>query len=189
MATPRKGAPIERICSSIAVLQAIGMKEPPRREVARIADYHEHDQEFQKALTLAIELGFVQCRPSNNNLRLSHAGKHSVHLVPPAKDNAEMLLRLHLVLRKKKAPSMASKILEILSDGQIHTLESVACQINSSPKYHTTTQFKHSVSAISALKVLERPVKGIHGSIVLRDVALPGGRTGGRHRVFVTSSF
>lgn len=184
MATPKRGAPIHRICSSIAVLQAIGIREPCHREVARLAGYSGGiDVKFEEDLDLAIKQGFVRCRPCNNNLRLTIAGKNCVTKVLPAKDNAEMLARLHLVLCKKKAPEMALTVLEILSDGKTHMLASVAAQIDSSPNFHRSVGFKKAVSAIRSLKVLGRPVKGVDGSIVLRDVALPSGRNGRRVRI------
>lgn len=171
MATPRKGAPVERICSSIAVLNAIGVKEPSQREVARIADYPGHRSEsFQNAVKVSEKLGFIHCRPRNQHLRLSATGRNCVLVVSPPRDKAELLSRLRMVLGKKRAPKASFIILEILSDGKVHTLQSLAEAIDGRPNHHKTAGFKSAVSAIGVLKVLDRPVKGVDGSIVLKKV-------------------
>jgi len=172
MATPRKGAPVERICSSIAVLNAVGVKEPSQREVARIADYPEgHRSEcFQNDIKVSEKLGFIHCRRANQHLRLSVTGRNCVVVVAPPKDKAELLSRLQIVLGKKRAPKASFRILEFLRDGKVHTLQSLAKEIDDRPNYHKTARFKSAVAAISVLKVLDRPVKGVNGSIVLKNV-------------------
>lgn len=187
MATPKKCSPVLRICSSIAELHAIGIKKPPRKEVARIADYPGHKSvDFENAVGMALGAGFIECPANGHTLRLSLAGRHCVPKVKPPRNNAEMLLRLHLLLRKKKAPEISFRILEILSDGNVHTLRSIAAAFDGRSNYHTTREFKAAITAINGLKILDKPVKGLDGSIILRDVALPSGRTGRRQRVFVS---
>lgn len=176
MATP-KGSPAERICRALTELRAIRMEEPPKSQIALYAGYSDHTKStFKNAVSSAKKAGYIEYPADKNTLRLSEAGLQSVPDVQPPQNNADMLARLHHALKLKKAPAKVTTILDLLSDGQEHTLVSVA----ESAGYpdHTKSTFKNAISTISTLQILDRTVKGVDGSVRLNDVAFPCGRSG-----------
>lgn len=82
-----------------------------------------------------------------------------------------MLAWLQLVLQKKNASKKARQILEIFSDGQVHTLKSVADAINGRPNHNATSGFSYLASGIGSLGCLTRVTKGSSGTVMLNDVA------------------
>ena len=153
------------------------MEEAPRRQVALYSQYSGHmTSGFKNAVCIAKKAGLVEYPANKQNLRLTAAGLQCVPNVQPPKNNADMLTHLEHALRLKKAPAKACTILAFISDGQEHTLESIAaaCDYPS----HTSSGFKNVISTMSSLEILDRTVKGVEGSVRLNDVAFPFGRNG-----------
>jgi len=179
MATPRKASPVDRILCAVAVLHAVSVTNPTRRDVARLADYPGHnDNGFKNAVNMAETAGIIECPANKQTLRLSVAGRECVPKVLPPND---MLMRLRQQeFRKKRAQKHACRILEILSDGRVHSRKSLAdAIIDGPPNRRDTSSLKSAIYALRRLKILDERVKGVDGSVVLRRVAHPdsSGRT------------
>ena len=179
MATPRKTSPVDRILCAVALLHAVSVTNPARRDVAHLADYPGHnDDGFKNAVNMAEAAGIIECPANKQTLRLSVAGRECVPKVLPPND---MLMRLRQrAFRKKRAHKHVCRILEILSDGRVHSRKSLAdAIIDGPPNRRDTSSVKSALYALRRLKILDEQVKGVDGSVVLRRVAHPdsSGRT------------
>ena len=184
---PRDGT-VGRIISGLGELLSIGLHEAPRSQVAVLSGYPGADNAgFKKAVGEAKKAGLVEYPANTQNLRLSPEGLRSMpETVVPPQNNAEMLERLKQVLEKKKAPKKTSLVLDLLSDGEEHSLESIA-KYTDYPS-HTTPGFKKFLGNVSALGFIERPVKGANGTVLLGDIAFPYGRHNSNGAAFVEAA-
>ena len=187
-AKPRGGT-VGRIVSGLVELLSIGLHEAPRSQVAVLSGYPGADNAgFKKAVGEAKKAGLVEYPANTQNLRLSPEGLRSMpdNTVVPPQNNAEMLERLKQVLEKKKAPKKTSLVLDLLSDGEEHSLQSIA-KYTDYPS-HTTPGFKKFMGNISSLGFIERPVKGTNGTVLLGDIAFPYGRHNSNGAAFVEAA-
>jgi hypothetical protein len=123
------GSPIARICRAVAELDAIykGHAPPPRAMVALLAGYDAESAGFKKALGEAKKKGVISYgKGKDTALELTALGQKTTPKVDPPRDNEEMLSKLKDLLLKKKAPQKVSIVLELLADGNAHSIAEIA---------------------------------------------------------------
>lgn len=162
----------QKICQSLAELDALGIQDAPRVFVAFFAGYSSvKTKTFSVALTNLKQNGFVAY--SKGSVRLTDLGKSLVTQgVEPPKSNEEMHERLCEMLRKLHGSGdVVDKIFDTLSDGKAHKAIDVAVAAGYSSL--KTKSFSSALSKMKDLGLLERSGKG---AIQLTGTALPFGR-------------
>jgi hypothetical protein len=164
----------EKICTALAELHALGIKEAPRIHVALFSDYQNvKSAGFAKALSGVKTAGLIEY-PSKGTVRLTASGIAATPPVQPPASNAETLLRLQQVLKKTsgKGVTKSDQICQLLSDGQPHTQEAVADATGYTNV--KSSGFAKVLSKLSSLGLIVR-LKGTN-TVQLADVAFPYGR-------------
>lgn len=107
-----------KILAAMAVLYTIGVRNPPRIEVAFLSGYsHGRSTYFAEAITNLVSKGCIE-RPVNKVLRLTSQGWAMAPSMPdPPRTNADVHLRMMKVLNDKRA-----EMVDVLSDGAARSL-------------------------------------------------------------------
>jgi len=166
---------VDRICKALMELRSIGLEQPPRAQVAILAQYPgAKNPGFEKALYLARKDGVIESL--GEAVKMSAEGLSRYPKVASPVSNKDMITRLIQMALLKKAPKAATiTLLNLLSDGQSHSLNEIA-EVTGYPGTHTCG-FKKFWSSIGSLfDFIVRPTKGADGPIFLADTAFPCGR-------------
>lgn len=165
-----KGRPIDRICRALATLKAIYQGQPPRTMVALMADYDAEAAGFKKALGEAKKEGLITYG-KNGSLELTALGEEKTPQAEPLKDNAAMLRKLEDILLKKKAPKKTFLVLELLADGNAHSIAEIAKKTDYPDQQ--SAGFKKFIGTFRAMKDFFIREKA---TLMLSDAAFPYGR-------------
>jgi hypothetical protein len=165
-----KDSPIDRICSALAELKAIYQGQPPRAMVALMADYDAESAGFKKALGDTKKEGLITYG-KDGSLALTALGEEKTPQAEALKDNAAMLRKLEDILLKKKAPKKVHVVLELLADGNAHSIAEIAHKTDYPDQQ--SAGFKKFMGTFGTMKDFFVREKA---TLMLSDAAFPYGR-------------
>lgn len=160
-----------KILAAMAVLYTIGVRNPPRIEVAFLSGYsHGRSTYFAEAITNLVSKGCIE-RPVNKVLRLTSQGWAMAPSMPdPPRTNADVHLRMMKVLNDKRA-----EMVDVLSDGAARSLYDLCHALG-----YTHSRSSGFAEALSSMKKLglisSMKDQKDEKKLQLADVAFPFGR-------------